>query len=353
MMTTWTSDIRIPNARLLWTNGRLFYLARGMRFWGIDAKGERVEKPVAVGSRPERLIAYFRLSRQLLRSGIHHLAPLPDGNVLVVIRKRALLVDPATGKSREVFRFPRGNKPAHRGICATDDGYVFMGEYVMNLDRSHPIMLYRSANGGRTFETILEFPRGDIRHIHFVQWDPFEGALWMGTGDADQESRLYKSTDKGESWQLVGGGSQLWRAVGVAFRAEALYWGTDAGSDAGTHPNYIVRFDRRSQTVQTLLEIQGPCHGSATLNDGTIAISTGIEGGINESGKAAHLWISNDGISWSEVVRFAKDLMPYLLQYGVLRFPAGLEKSGHLAFTGMGLRGAGEKVFLGHIPEVR
>jgi hypothetical protein len=341
--------MKISNCRLLWTDGNRFSLARGMQLWEIDRDGTRVGSAAALGSLLERTISYFRLPRQLLRLGIHHMVPLPDGKLLVVVRKRVILLDPQTGKSQLVFRFPRGNKPAHRGVCATDDGCVFMGEYVMNMDRSQPIELYRSTDCGRTFESIRTFPPGDVRHIHFVQWDPVERLLWMGTGDADQECRLYKSPDRGGTWRLIGGGSQLWRAVGVAFRAEALYWGTDAGSDAGTHPNYIVRFDRNTETLQTLCEIQGPCHGSATLKDGTIVVSTGVEGGTNEQDGSSHLWVSKDGTSWSNVANFRKDRMPFILQYGVLRFPTGLEKSESLAFTGMGLSGAGEKVFLGKI----
>jgi hypothetical protein len=57
----------------------------------------------------------------------------------------------------------------------------------------------------------------------------------LGTGDADPECRLLRSTDRGESWETVGSGSQLWRAVGITFRPDAVFWGTDAGSDAGGH----------------------------------------------------------------------------------------------------------------------
>jgi len=335
----------IPNSRILWTNGDLTYVARGMRFWTVGSNGQKNRESTVLGSRLERAVSFFRVSRQTLRLGIHHLWPLPDGAFLVVARKRVFRIEPRSGECRLVFRFPRGNKPAHRGVCVTGDGHVFMGEYVMNMDRTQPIALYRSMDHGNTFSPVLTFVPGEIRHIHFVQWDPVESALWMGTGDADPECRLYKSTDHGDTWDLIGGGSQLWRAVCVAFRPEALYWGTDAGSDSGRHPNYIVRLDRNSRTLQTLRGIQGPCHGSSTLRDGTIVLSTGVEGGANEEDGCAHLWMSRDGSAWSEVASYRKDRLPFLVQYGVLRFPPGLEMSSLLAFTGMGLAGAGEKAF--------
>jgi len=335
----------IPNCRILWMNGDVAYVARGMRFWTVGSNGQKNRDTSVLGSGLERAVSSFRISRQALRLGIHHLWPLPDGALLIVARKRAFRLDPQSGKSNLVFRFPRGNKPAHRGVCVTGEGHVFMGEYVMNLDRTQPIALYRSLDRGNTFSPVFTFPPGEIRHIHFVQWDPFEGTLWMGTGDADPECRLYRSADHGDTWDLVGGGSQLWRAVCVAFRPDALYWGTDAGSDSGRHPNSIVRFDRHTRSLQTLNGIQGPCHGCSTLRDGTIVLSTGVEGGANEADGRAHLWMSRDGSAWSEVASYRKDGLPFLVQYGVLRFPPGLETSTRLAFTGMGLAGAGEKAF--------
>jgi hypothetical protein len=270
---------------------------------------------------------------------------MPNGEFLVVVRKRVFTVDPVSKNVRQVFRFPRGNKPAHRGVCVTESGTIFMGEYVINLDRRHPISLYRSRDFGQSFTIVLAFEPGEVRHIHFVQWDRFAQCLWLGTGDADSECRLYRSDNQGDSWELVGGGNQLWRTVGIAFQEKAIYWGTDAGSDTGSHPNHVIRFDRITGELSKLEKLQGPCHGTASLKDGTIVVSTGVEGGQNEIDDRAHLWCSSDGKNWSEALSFRKDHFPYLMQYGVLRFPQGLDSCATLAFTGMGLVGAGEKAF--------
>jgi hypothetical protein len=171
----------------------------------------------------------------------------------------------------------------------------------------------------------------------------------MGTGDADSECRLYRSDDLGEHWEIKGGGSQLWRAVGVAFAKDAVYWGTDAGSDAGVSPNHIVRFDRSSEQLRKIQKIQGPCHGVGILANGTIVISTGVEGGQNETDDRAHLWICGEDDSCSEVVSFRKKRWPHVVQYGVLRIPPGTENCDHIDFSGLALRGAGEAWFRGKI----
>jgi hypothetical protein len=334
--------------RALWTDKGHVLLARGMRFYGADSELEDTKRDVSLGGIVERTVSCSRLFRQLLRLGIHHLWPLGGGCFLAVIRKRVLRID-EKGRSEVVLFLPRGNKPAHKGVCITPRGTVFLGEYSMNMKRELPSFLYRSCDGGRTFLPIREFRPNEVRHIHFVQWDEFGQCLWMGTGDRDEECWIFRSDDEGETWIKVGGGSQLWRAVGVAFRPEALYWGTDAGSDAGTHPNHIMRLDRMSLKLQKVFEVQGPCHGCATLKDGTLLVSTGVEGGVNEKDRCAHLWASREGVEWQEVACFRKDPMPLILQYGVIRFPQGLVSDRLVIFTCLGLVGAGETTFVAEL----
>ena len=314
-----------------------------MKLWCVDREGLQVGNTIVLGSWIERVVSRSRILRQLFRRGIHHLWPLPNGNLFVVALKRAMYVNRHSGEVETVFRLPLGKKPGHRGVCIDDSGAVFVGEYVRNLKRRHPINVYRIPRGARSLESCYTFTRGDVRHVHFVQWDPFAKCLWMGTGDKNSECRMYRSNDSGNAWELIGGGSQQWRAVGLAFRSDAIYWGTDAGSVSNR--NYVMRLDRQSCVVEHIIEIQGPCHSIATLSNGTIALSTGIEGGANESDDSAHLWVSKDGVIWQEVASFRKDNLPYNLQFGVIRFPQGLETSTDLLFTTMGLQGAGETSF--------
>ena len=336
------------DCRMLWMDGKTAYLARGMRFWGISAGFKHMGCEHTLGNRVERMLAWFRLTRQLFRVGVHHLWPLPGGGFLVVVRKRAYRIDSA-GRAKIALRFPRGNKPARSGVCVTPDGSIFLGEYAQNLKRTMPVVLYRSDDSGRSFAPILAFGPGEVRHIHFIQWDPIGHCLWLGTGDADNESRLYRSTDNGMNWKKIGGGSQLWRAVGVSIRSDALYWGTDAGSDAGDQPNYVVRLDRKTMALKKVLKLQGPCHGNAMLKNGTLLVSTGVEGGQNEKDRYAHLWASRDGKCWEEVISFKKDPFPKILQFGVIRFPYGLDQRDQIIFTCLGLTGAGETTFVGRL----
>ncbi|RXK88052.1 hypothetical protein EST62_04965 [Chlorobaculum sp. 24CR] len=337
---------KIKRARVLYVDREQVLVAHGLRLVMYENGEKKRVVAKLSASFTERLFSIFTFTRLGLRMGIHAAQPLCDGRILVVLKRRFVLID-QDGSSRVVDRVHRGNKPASKALCQIPDGTVLYGEYFLNKNREIPVALYRTENPVLGFRKIFEFSAGEVRHIHFVQWDPFEACLWMGTGDADAECNLFKSTDTGESWSRIGGGSQDWRAVGVIFTTGALFWGTDAGSDADLTPNYIIRFDRITHELSKIQRIQGPCHGSGVLSDGTMFISTGVEGGKNELDASAHLWASRDGYKWREVYARPKKKWPHIVQFGVMRIPPGTETTDALHFNALALRGAAETWYSG------
>lgn len=336
---------KLVSGRALYQTPDCIWVAKGMSFFAIDYQGRRVSSIYHIGSIGERFLAYFRISRQLLRVGIHHLIPLPDGSFFVTAKGRAYVVNKC-GKVIGFFDDYQGNKPSHQGVCVTPQGYVFLAEYILNNDRTHEICLYRSKDMGLSFEKVKIFPQGDIRHLHFIKWDEYEKCLWLGTGDYgkdNNECRLYKSKDNGDTWYLIGQGSQDWRAIGLCFSKEAVLWGTDAGSTADV--NHLIRMNRFDQRIAVLEDMEGPCHGCASYQDGRVFFSTGVEGGENEKDNAAHLKAYSQGHT-SEVLRLKKDRWPLVVQFGVIRFPIGTEQCNRVAFTAMGLKGYGETVMI-------
>ena len=152
-----------------------------------------------------------------------------------------------------------------------------------------------------------------------------------------------RSSDYGETWETVGGGSQDWRAIGVCFDEEYLTWGTDAGSVPDQ--NHIVRMNRKTHELEILADAEGPCHGCGSFKDGRVFISTGVEGGQNEKDQFARLKEICNGKA-EEILKVKKDIWPLILQYGVIRFPLGTENTNHVVFTMFGLRGNGERVYV-------
>lgn len=332
---------KICAGRALYTECDKIWVAKGMTFFAVDYNGRLVAPKNSVGNLLQRLIGSFRLSRQLLREGIHHLLPLADGSVFVVTKKKAYVVD-AHGKILHRFSGFLGNKPAHQGVCVTPDGNIFFAEYTLNMERDKDTHLYRSLDGGATFECVLTMPSSEIRHMHFVKYDPYEKCLWLGTGDEDRENKLMRSFDNGDTWETVGEGSQDWRAIGICFDAKYVTWGTDAGSVPDQ--NHIIRMDRNTHELEVLADAEGPCHGCASLTDGRVFISTGIEGGENEKDRCARL--KSVGAEIKNEFKLKKDIFPLILQYGVMRFPLGTDNTDRLVFTTMGLKKNGECVYV-------
>ena len=336
---------RLMRGRALYVTPEQIWVAKGMTFYAVDYNGKRVTPKYKVGSLVELLLSCNRLSRQLLRVGLHHLLPLANGNILVTGRKKTYIVSPE-GKVLNIFQGYQGNKPGHQGVCVTPSGTIFFAEYLLNTNRDHAINLYRSTDNGMSFQIVKTWEPGDIRHLHFVKWDEYEQCLWLGTGDYGEnnhENRLYKSMDNGDSWQLIGEGSQDWRAIGICFTKDSLTWGTDAGSCPDTV--HFVKMDREKQSLEVLADFEGPCHGCASYADGRAFFSTGVEGGENEKDNYARLKEYRDG----EIVylwKLKKDIWPLILQYGVMRFPLGTDKCTRVVFTTMGLKCHGETVMI-------
>lgn len=332
---------KLIRGRALYTEKDRIWVARGLTFFAVDYDGNRVTRKYTVGGTVSKILSCNRLSRQLLRQGIHHLVPLGNGDLFLTVKRKAYTVS-AEGKIKSVFTGYIGNKPAHQGICVTPKGTVFFGEYSVNLDHRNETRLYRSTDGAMHFSPVLTFPK-NIRHIHFVKYDPFEDCIWLGTGDEDAECFLMRSTDEGDTWETVGSGSQDWRAIGVCFAPECLIWGTDAGSVPDQ--NHIIRMDRKTRALTVIADAEGPCHGCGSTRDGRVFISTGVEGGENEKDRYARLK-QVCGQSVRDLWKRKKDLFPLILQYGVMRFPLGTENTDNVLFTCMALRRHGEQVML-------
>lgn len=328
--------------KALYTESERIWVAHGLTFYAIDYSGNRVSKKYKVGNFHTRIFALNRLSRQLLREDIRHLIPLKNSCFFLTTKKKSYTIA-SDGSVKNVFTGYVGNKPGHQGVCITPNGTLFFGEYSVNLDHKNQTRLFRSTDNGMSFSPVLTFDR-TVRHIHFIKHDPYENCLWLGTGDSDEECLLLRSDDNGDTWEMIGSGSQDWRTVGVCFRPDYLIWGTDAGSVPDQ--NHIVRMDRKTRKIEIIANAEGPCHGCASFSSGRVFISTGVEGGQNEKDRYSRLKeVDRDNVI--DLFKQKKDFWPLVLQYGVMRFPLGTENTDKVVFTMMGLKNGGENVILG------
>lgn len=256
-----------------------------------------------------------------LRGGILHVATLPSGTRLIGV-SGALLRYTTSGAWSIALRYTGFRKPARLGVLVDSLGRTWVAQYSLNPKRDQIVNLYRSDDDGQNFAVVRRFEAGSIRHIHFIQQDPCDGSLWLGTGDSDGESGIWRSLD-GEHWDCIGEGSQLWRAVGLAFVDDAVLWGTDAGTDADHFANVAVRWSRSSQRAEIEQLVHAPVHGIASVAGQRVVLATGCEGGANESDAAVHVWLRAATGGWRQVASWAAGPQPYRLQYAIASFANG------------------------------
>lgn len=146
-----------------------------------------------------------------------------DGETLLATVGNRLFRSGDGGSSwRQVHELPLASGPMGTlptSFCMHDDR-LFLGEYTFG---DVPARVLISDDRGRTWSTYFE--QSCYRHFHGVYRDPYAGRLWGTTGDADDESAI--GTFEDGTFREVGGGSQQWRTVGLAFTPDAVLWGMD------------------------------------------------------------------------------------------------------------------------------
>lgn len=172
---------------------------------------------------------------------------------------------------------------------------LLFSEYTPGQERSrHHVMKYNFDTG--EVKTVFTFHKADegkslfARHIHILEKDPYTGDVWLGTGDADGESHVMRSGDGGETFHIVGTGSQKWRVLAFIFTPEYIYWNTDSYEE-----QYITRVNRKdigngvvSETaLKRFSVINSACWGIINMKTpegkDMIVMSSNNEGGLYDN----------------------------------------------------------------------
>ncbi len=177
----------------------------------------------------------------------------------------------------KIYEGKRGIKDSM--IWIEEDNSLLFLEYSPGLEQSrHHIYKYFPAT--REIKTVCTFYSADehtkynkepyCRHIHVMARDPYSNYIFLGVGDADNESAIYISQDCGNHFSLIGKGAQKWRTLAFLFTQDFVYWNTDSPD-----PQYISCINRTQLnniplTTQDLLSYplyNGACWNAFYDND--------------------------------------------------------------------------------------
>lgn len=293
-----------------------------------NGKRSLFDIPLAPTRRP---FLASRLSRRASRLDKMNAVFTADRTRVVILYQGQIFVGRLTDESlRKVGRLRQCRNVLHCGVCVSPQGHIFVGEYGHNKARD-PVPVWRSADGGDTWQVVYEFPRGSVKHTHGVYHDPFSGRLFIPTGDFAGECFLVEADENFDLVEKHGDGSQIWRPVSLLFEPEHIIWGMDSPLET----SHLQIMCRKERTLQRGQAFPGPVWYSKQLDDGVSLLQSSCEPGPGVQSDAAHLFVARDNRAWLDVARFRKDRWPMgLFKYGVLAFADGRQVSDRFALFG-------------------
>jgi hypothetical protein len=200
---------------------------------------------------------------------------------------------------KRIYDFRPGVGILRHGWMVTNDGSIFIAEYSVAATDVVPYLDVLVSKDGTHFKQTLRFSRGrqGIRHIHFIQEDPYElGVFYLGTGDSENESRLFVSRDHGANWtELSRGHSSI--AVSLGFTEKFIYWGTDTPFEQ----TWIYRMDKRTRGIYRIQAIPGTAYWTQILKSGVMLVFTTVEPKSTLWDSKARIFLSTDGTTFHEV----------------------------------------------------
>jgi hypothetical protein len=225
------------------------------------------------------------------------LLPLDDERLVVFAAGDVHVADLRTGVIERTHRLRYFGRGVGRGLMAfgltrDQNGAIYFGEYTTQPE-AHPICIWKSSDEGRTWHNAFEFPAGTVRHIHAVQLDPYDGAVWVATGDRNDECYVGVSHDGAASFRWVAHGAQTCRTCGFVFFPEGVLWGMDADH----RPNRLICLHRESETIDSRAELPGVTFYHRKLDESRALLGLARQ--------VAEIWVASVGgdacrwLSWS------------------------------------------------------
>lgn len=311
--------------RVLYVDSASAWLARGRSlFKSRDGGLTWVHKATLPCTSLREKLAYLRIGARLGRVGFHHFIPMGSDHGLAFAHNGIYRLDPGIQFLHPVSAL-KGSRPLV--VCGVSERILY-GEYHKNRE-GQPVSIWESDLTGEKWNSVYEF--STVRHVHGVFNDPYDGALWVTTGDSDQESAIWRSRDGFKSLEKIWGGSQKFRAIQLLFTKNHIYYGTDAPDKI----NKICRISRLGADLEILQSVSGPVFYGCNLS-GKLFFSTVIEPSRVNKSREAELWASPDGKNWDCVALHKKDIWsPWYFQYGQLTFPSGPGDGSNLWYTSL------------------
>ena len=302
-------------------------------------------------NKKERLLGRYKIAHRLLRLGVRAAEVIDNEHVVLSIENELYELNIYTNKLSEGYYCGEGIRPLIftkvNSINGFDDGLYF-GGYLGNMGKN-PVSVYHRV-GVDQWEMVYTFPQGSINHVHNIVADPYRQCLWIFTGDFDKASAIWKVTDNFKRVERVVCNNQKYRGCVAYSLPEGLLYATDAPFT----DDYIYLMNTDTFELKKIFPIGGSCIYGCKWKDQYVFSST-VEGdgrntplmeflfgrkrGAGIKDDYVHMYMGNLKDGFKEIYKEKKDCMPfYTFQFGVFKFPAGVNNTDTLYFQPVATR---------------
>lgn len=326
----------LPSGRLVcYSLGRVSVLEDGIVVMSV---------PVFNGMK-ERVLGRNRYLFRLLRLGVRASLALNEEDVLMSAGNQIYELNLRSGNLSKGFYCGEGIRPLSftnvEGLSDVDDG-VYFGGYLGNMEKM-PVSIYKRINVDDWIR-VYTFPEGAINHVHTILCDRYRDCLWIFTGDFDESSAIWKVTDNFMRVERVCYNNQKYRGCVTFALPEGLLYATDAPFADDS----IYLMNPSDYSTKAITSIDGSCIYGCQWKDKYV-FSTTVEGdgrntslmefifgrrrGAGIKDDNVHMYCGNLNDGFKEIYKEKKDSLPYYtFQFGVFRFPYGLNNGDTLYF---------------------
>lgn len=320
----------IKRKTLLCAENQIIYAARGYSIFKSFDLGRTWILDGYITDPFSRLLSHNRLLSRFTRTEVKALIVMQNGNRICIARKGIFWAEAQKPMYQKVFNITRGSRPLN--ICKDANDTLYFGEYFNNSERTS-LYIYKSTDSGKTWSRCYMFPAGSIRHIHGIFYDKYEDLLWFLTGDLDGECLIGNSSDGFQSINIIAQGGQQVRAAQLLFFPDCIIYGTDTEYEQ----NYIYVIDRKTLKRERMQLVQGSVLSACRVGEYAF-IGTTVEPSHVNLDKYSYIWYSKDKCTWEVLVRYEKDCLASLFQYGRVEFMYGEIAGNYLCYAGHALK---------------
>ena len=107
-----------------------------------------------------------------------------------------------------------------------------------------------------------------FKHIHLVEQDCYTGVIYISTGDDNENSMIWYSTDNGQNWTLLRTSEKYCRNLSITFTEEYVYWTPDTQNPSS---RYLFKAERDNNGI---IDVSNVVDYVALNSDATKGIAT-------------------------------------------------------------------------------